>query len=160
MSSVGNSHAVLPALIINEPGAFERDIKYQRIENEGVKIFVEQSSSSPVTYRFYTTALDSTGEILVKAVTIDAGLTVNTIGVPCLQQLRIVVSSDSDAIITAIPKLSDMASTYSEETLALVREQVSTDKSAHEDTMCQLVSINKELEKLNMYFALITNTRI
>ena len=160
MSSGGRKKDNLKVLNVEESGEFRISETYHGLEQDGLRIFVDQTVGKVSSIKVYTSGNRGTNEQLVGEFTIN-GLSTEIFNAKIMSTVRVEVSSASPSTMTLVLKPSAVEAAV--DTLA-VQEDSDLKESAltirHEELLCVLGKILTELEHNNVYFSTITNHKL
>lgn len=160
MSSAGRKKDNLEVFSISESTAFIISKTYNGLEQDGVRIYVDQSVGKVTTIKVFTSGTNSTTERLVEEFTI-SGFSTAILRVPAMSSIRVEVSSSFATTISLVPKPSSTESLVDKEA-----KQTESDlrennlEVRHDELICILKDILIELNNNNTYFSLMLDHKI
>ncbi len=160
MSSAGRKKDNLEPFQVAETGAFTTSKTYNGLEQDGVRLFVDQTVGEVTTIKVYTASTNTGAEVFVKEFTIQ-GRSAAIFRADCLSTVRVEVSSLVTTTLSLVPKPSSAEAIIDKD--AKQTEIDTLEKSAktrHDDLICVLDKVVTELEKTNTYYALIMDHRL
>lgn len=159
MSSAGRKKDNLEPFSISESAEFSVSKTYNGLEQDGVRIFVDQTVGNVTTINVYTTGNTSTRDQLVDTFTI-SGVTTRILLVEAMSSIRIEVTSDFASTLSLVVKPSS-----SEALIDQVAKQLEIDtfenneNIRHDEIKCMLEDILEEIKKTNTYIAMTLGIR-
>ncbi len=160
MSSAGRKKDNLEIFNVSEAAAFTVSKTYHGLEQDGVRIYVDQSIGKVTTIKVFTSGSNSTTERLVEEFTVK-GFSTEILRAPTMSSVRIEVSSDFASLLSLVTKPSSTAAlvdTDAKQTESDEREN--NLEVRHDELLCVFDKILTELKKNNTYFAIMLDHEI